>query len=185
MTPQTPTNAALADALDDITPLADGESTIYTAQYKQEKDALLEAARRLRALPDPAPSATQAERAFKNGLPGDEIRSALVKVTGSLGLVMSGANPQAVGHKENYEEAKRVLAASWPSEYNHFNEPATPPSQDARAIPPDVGAVVAQLREIPSTPVSFGITPIALAEMHSRAADLITRLAAEVSKNKP
>ncbi len=61
----------------------------------------------------------------KNGLPADEIRSALVSVTGSLGLIIAGAGAHGIGHKENYENARRILDASWPSEYDHFNAPPT------------------------------------------------------------
>lgn len=39
-----------------------------------------------------------------------KLRSALVRTTGSLGLVIKGAKATATGHKENYDHALVVLA---------------------------------------------------------------------------
>lgn len=48
-----------------------------------------------------------------------KLRSALNRVTGSLGLIIGGAGAHGAGHKDNYENAKRVLDEtfhdeSWP-----------------------------------------------------------------------
>lgn len=42
----------------------------------------------------------------------DKLRHALVRVTGSLGLVINGARPQGVGHQENYNYAMQVIEAT-------------------------------------------------------------------------
>lgn len=39
----------------------------------------------------------------------DKIRSALLRVTGSLGLIIKGAGASGPGHKDNYEHATAVL----------------------------------------------------------------------------
>lgn len=41
-----------------------------------------------------------------------ELRSALLRVTGSLGLLLRGARADGPGHKDNYEHAMRVLDAT-------------------------------------------------------------------------
>jgi hypothetical protein len=40
------------------------------------------------------------------------LRGALLRTTGSLGLIVKGASPNAVGHIENYETGKAVLTAT-------------------------------------------------------------------------
>lgn len=42
--------------------------------------------------------------------PSEGLRSALLRVTGSLGLISKGANPNAVGHQENLAFARKVIA---------------------------------------------------------------------------
>lgn len=39
-----------------------------------------------------------------------ELRQALIRVTGSIGLMIKGANPTAPGHLDNYNIAKSVIA---------------------------------------------------------------------------
>jgi hypothetical protein len=39
----------------------------------------------------------------------DKLRSALLRTTGSLGLIIKGAGAHGPGHKENYDHASKVL----------------------------------------------------------------------------
>lgn len=39
----------------------------------------------------------------------DRLRSALLRTTGSLGLIIGGANPKAPGHRENYAHAMALF----------------------------------------------------------------------------
>lgn len=188
----TPTNAALADALE-ITP----------AFHKYpECRAVIS---RLRALPDPAPSATQEERAVACFTELWNQRQALGEVHHEHGF------------DEYRAQATAIIA-------KHF--PATPPSQDARALagetlpvpavvrgipaaqavtgagpagndgrreapailPPDVGAVVAKLRELYTSNENWTTRLPNCAEsineenaLIQQAADLLTRLSAEIA----
>lgn len=46
----------------------------------------------------------------------DALRSALMRVTGSLGLIIGGAKATGTGHKENYENAVRLLDETFESD---------------------------------------------------------------------
>lgn len=54
-----------------------------------------------------------AERCYEQGCELErenaKLRSALLRTTGSLGLIIGGAGAHGVGHKENYDAAKLVL----------------------------------------------------------------------------
>lgn len=54
--------------------------------------------------------AEAAERLRETGRENATLRSALVRATGSLGLVIKGASADAPGHKDNYGHARKALA---------------------------------------------------------------------------